>query len=117
LCLGFNKTNKLYGIRKTKRRRRKAVAAAIQTQSQIIASFLIRHDREKQERQKKLMRRVRTIRRRKRKRKREKNNSSFYTCVSEYETPKANSIHGHSKRYKRQSINLTFVSRHLSDFF
>ncbi len=35
-----NKTNKLYGIRK-------AVAATLQTKSQIISSFLIKDDREK----------------------------------------------------------------------
>ncbi len=78
------------------------MAAAIQTESQIISSSLIRDDREtrktkrkreKRRERKKLMR-VRTTRRKKKERTEKKNNPSFHSCASEYETTKANAVQG-----------------------
>ncbi len=78
------------------------MAAATQTESQIISSFLIRDDRgtrktkrrEGEKRREKKLMRIRTTRKKKKRKKREKNNPLLRCCASEYETTKANLVQG-----------------------
>jgi len=79
------------------------VAAAMQTESQIISSSLIRDDREtrKTKRRREKRREKKTYEnendkkeKKKTKNKREKNNPSLRCCASEYETTKANLVQG-----------------------